>query len=478
MPARILIIDGIATNRIVLNVKLLAAQYLVDTACDLTEARLLIAQALPDIILISSSLDGAERTNVTSRFCRSLKEDEPTADIPVIVIAAENETDCRLAALRAGAEDVMARPLRDQVLLARIRSLLRARSASKELRLREDTRRALSFAEAAAGFDMPGRVAVISRAAKDSLSAGQLLSLLSSHGFTTKALASTLRDTPQLRTGRTDCILVDGTSIAPERLNETLPQLVSELRSREETRHVGQIVLLPADAEDTAAILLDIGVDDVVETPISDTELTLRIDAVVRRTRQLERLRQTVRDGLRAAITDPLTGLYNRRYAEPHLVRLVEEATTKGTNFAIMALDIDHFKEINDTHGHAAGDAILVGLGKALLGCVRPQDLVARIGGEEFLVAMPDTSPELAEAAAERLRRTIAVTRFETTPGGPRLSITLSIGVAMATDLATAGSDRSDPQIDVTGMFKRADAALYVAKTSGRNSVNMALSAA
>lgn len=473
MSARILIVDGVATNRIVLNVKLIAARYVVDSVATIGEARAMLSGTLPDLILLAASFGD----DTAPLFCKELKDSAETADLPIVMIGDYSDGERRLSALRAGADDVMARPVHDQVLQARIRSLLRARNAAAELRLREDTHRALGLAEPAVRFAAQGRITVIGANERRTQDRADQLGTLTGHGCGASTLQFEHGHAIDLPEARADVIVIDGTGIAPSRLAETLPRLASELRSRTETRNVGQIALLPPDADDTAAILLDIGVNDVVEAPVSDHELALRVEAVLRRSKQQEDLRQTVRDGLRAAITDPLTGLYNRRYAQPHLGRLAERSRVSGYDFAVMVLDIDHFKSINDVYGHAVGDRVLVAVANRLKDCVRSQDLVARIGGEEFLVAMPETNTKEVRAAAERLRQTICNTGFDVGTKGKPLSVTMSIGVAMASQgaLGTTGAEMTTC---LANLFDRADAALYRAKCSGRNMVEVGLSAA
>ncbi len=475
MSARILLVDGVATNRIVLNVKLIAARYLVDSAAGIPEALTIVADTPPDLILMAVGGSDDESIN----FCRKVKSDTASADTPIIMIGTICDPAQRLAALRAGADDVICRPVHDQVLLARIRSLLRARDAAAELRMRDDTHRALGLGEPAAVFETPGRVAILGRSIGTARARAARLGALTPHRCSAGALDDRLGHAEDVADTRADVVLIDGTGMTPALLAETLPPLVSELRSRSGTRDVGQIAVLPDHTEDTAAILLDIGVNDVVAGPVSDHELALRVEAVMARKKQRERLRQSVRDGLRAAVTDPLTGLYNRRYAEPHLLRLARSCRDAGSDFAMMVLDIDHFKSINDAHGHGVGDRVLVMVAERLRRSVRAEDLVARIGGEEFLVAMPDTDPVEARAAAERLRTAICSRGFDLGQHRPVLSVTLSVGVAMAGQSAyLAADDPATGRTCIDAMFERADAALYRAKNSGRNMVNMALSAA
>ena len=182
-------------------------------------------------------------------------------------------------------------------------------------------------------------------------------------------------------------------------------------------------------------------------------------------------LREKVRSGLRAAVTDPLTGLHNRRFADTHLNQLTTTAAREGREYALMMVDIDHFKSINDRFGHAAGDIVLSALADRVRQNFRGEDLIARIGGEEFLIAMPDTSSEQAEMAAERLRRLIHSRPFNIGPGKTPLPVTVSVGVAHCDAHLAATRSMSD-------MFSQADAALYEAKSAGRNAVSVAANAA
>ncbi|MFU8883513.1 MAG: GGDEF domain-containing protein, partial [Rhodobacterales bacterium] len=186
--------------------------------------------------------------------------------------------------------------------------------------------------------------------------------------------------------------------------------------------------------------------------------------------------------GLRAAVTDPLTGLYNRRYALPHLTRMTEQASRSGRRFAVMLADLDHFKAINDRFGHAAGDAVLVEVAHRLRSNLRAVDLVARIGGEEFLIALPDTDRTEARVAARRLCRIIAQDPFILPGKGQSTSMTVSIGVTMGHS-GQPPERVIDPDCDIAAdpvqqLLLQADKALYGAKACGRNQVTLSKPAA
>lgn len=159
------------------------------------------------------------------------------------------------------------------------------------------------------------------------------------------------------------------------------------------------------------------------------------------------------------SLKDPLTGLGNRRYFRSALERLIETVARSGESVLLLMLDIDHFKSINDTHGHLAGDQVLQAIAQCLARCVRPVDTVARYGGEEFAIILPNCRPLFGIALAERIRQAVAELSV---PVGPMLNIqaTISIGGAYAPEWV-----RSTAEL----WIERADTQLYRAKSNGRN---------
>ncbi len=165
----------------------------------------------------------------------------------------------------------------------------------------------------------------------------------------------------------------------------------------------------------------------------------------------------------RVSLSDALTGLNNRRWIEQTLPRILERHSRDPKRVAIAIVDIDHFKSFNDTYGHAVGDLVLVEVAQQITTRLRPLDVGARMGGEEFLVVFPDTDASGALAASERLRHNIEELQLSTDIG-PLPTITVSIGVA------EAGAAENAPSV-----LQRADAALYRAKANGRNRVEISL---
>ena len=463
MSGRILIIDTVATNRIVMKVKLLSAQYDVVACSSQTEAIASFEVRMPDLIIVNLSDPSQDH----HAFCRLIKDDPETHSIAIVGTGIADTSRARFAALDAGADDVLPHPANDTFLFARIRSLLRLRHTPAELWMREGTQKSLGFNDEATVFTPPARMAILTENTAQSTGIIARLNRINSYGVTTFDTASALKDISEANVP--DMFVIDSTTM--ENPREDLFRLVAELRSRSSTRLIPQLIVLPADAVETAAMALDLGADDVVAAQVTSDELAIRCAVLTKRKRQQDQLRTNVRNGLKAAVTDPLTGLYNRRYATPYLQEIARQSQKTGQEFAVMMIDIDHFKLINDNYGHAAGDAVLVELANRLRENLRAIDLIARVGGEEFLVALPHSSAEQAQIAANRLCALISRKRFDVGRGMNPLHVTISVGVAV-------GCANSQEMVCTDDMCHQADGALYLAKSAGRDRVTLAHSAA
>ncbi|MCG7624503.1 diguanylate cyclase [Epibacterium sp. Ofav1-8] len=457
MQGTILVIDGVSTNRIVLKVQLTAACYHVLQADSLASALALVADNRPDLILTAMSLPDADAAGIK----RAMAQIPQMANVPVIALSAQNDRSTRIMALSAGIDEVLPQPVDDMILQARIRSLLRMRLQDEDLHLREDgvPSFVMPLKEATGTAPLPQPTARVALVCHDLATAQKWRHRLAGEvdhdlrAYTVDAIQDLMRNPVP------DVIVIE--------LNETCAglalRLLADLRARISTRDSVVIAVPnPADAM-IAAEALDRGAHDVLHCGFQVDELALRISSQLQHKHRAEVIRDNLRNGLRAAMEDPMTGLYNRRYAKPFLERVAQDAQDRGESFAVMIADLDHFKRINDQHGHPVGDAVLVEAARRLKAELRGGDLLARIGGEEFLVVMPAIHAGDTAAMATRLCNAINASPFAL-QGGPQIPVTVSIGAVVG-----GGGGDGCPDLAVEELFAAADRALYDAKNAGRN---------
>ncbi len=252
-----------------------------------------------------------------------------------------------------------------------------------------------------------------------------------------------------------DAALVDGSLVAEDGVS-----IVDQLKSDPATFTTAIVILLPREGltSERAEDALRRGAHDVLLEPVSKIELLARMHAAARMKVLQEEL---VGQGSRLETLlheDPLTGLFNRRYVLTRLSGLISGARRHGRPLSVAMADIDFFKPLNDEYGHEAGDAALVALALALRERLRAEDEVGRLGGEEFLILLPDADERAAAAVAESVRASVEALRIGL--DGLDLSVTISVGWATW-----------DREEDVDELLRRADIALYEAKRAGRNTV-------
>lgn len=451
MSARVLVVDDILPNVKLLEAKLSSEYYDVLTATSGEEALVKVANDSPDIVLLDVMMPGMDGFEV----CKRIKADPATAHIPVVMVTALTDSTDRVRGLQAGADDFLSKPVNDIALMARVRSLVRLKMTVDEWRVRENT---------ASQFGVTEEKANVMNEPVE----GASILLVEDQDFETDKIITTFRqDNDTIRAVKTgmeamECAAMqdfDLMIISLNLRNEDGLRLCSHLRSSERTRSIP--ILMLGTEEDMGRIAhgLEIGAHDYLLRPIDRNEILARARSQIRRKRFQDRLRANYEISLSMALTDALTGLYNRRYMEVHLQKLLQKNETQKKDLCVLLLDIDHFKAVNDTHGHTVGDEVLKTFAFRLKDNLRSFDLVARLGGEEFVAILPDTSVEMAHFVSERLRRSIAEKPFKCNVPGGALSITTSVGGA----IIEAGHHT------VQGVLDRADKALYQAKDSGRN---------
>lgn len=451
MTARVLVVDDILANVRLLEAKLSAEYFEVVTAMNGLDALEATHRTKPDIILLDVMMPGIDGIEV----CRRIKANPATHHIPVVMITALDQPEDRVRGLEAGADDFLTKPVNDIALFCRIKSLVRLKMLTDELRIRAET------------TDTIGLILKTSSPAMEH--AGRIL-LMDSRYFSAERIATALGDkhviqhiidpllvleTAANAATPFDLIIV---SLEPDRFDGL--RLCSQLRSFEATRQTPILILVDTDSQELLLKALDMGVNDYLMRPVDRQELLARVNTQVRRWRYTEQLRSSVKASIALSITDSLTGLYNRRYLETHLGNLIEHFVNRGKALSILAIDVDFFKAINDTHGHDAGDKVLQELAVRIRQHTRSIDLCCRTGGEEFILVLPSTDLDAASIIAERLRKSIAGNSFSLNKM-QGIPVTVSIGLAGLVDV----SDNLDK------LLKRADEALYRAKREGRNRV-------
>ncbi|MCW9041903.1 MAG: diguanylate cyclase [Pseudopelagicola sp.] len=470
MPGKILIVEPLPTTRIVLKVKLSTAFYTVSQAASLSEALLRLGEDRPDLILLGADWSDPDQG---LRQCRALQGAQKGAPVPILMMGTDATPERRKAALRAGADDLIAKPANEAEMMARIRALIRNRDSFEGLHLREEAAAALGFAEAdPTPFQTDARIML---AAPDPVTGVRWMAGLKPLLPYTLAI----EPIPKLLKALSQRPAPDALVIAPapDAPEEGL-RLLAELRARAATRRAAVLVILPPACRDLFSDALDLGAGDVMANGFDAEEVALRLDRLLQRKRLADRAHQHVQDGLQAAVTDPLTGLFNRRYALPHLARVAEMSHRDQRGFAVMVADLDHFKAINDRYGHTAGDTVLTEVAQRLRDCLRPSDLLARIGGEEFLVVMPATDRKTARNMASRLCETLRRHPVAIQSRDLQIPVTVSIGLAMSCDFPCAAASDDRGQAMVQTLLDRADQALYGAKATGRDQVTLSPPAA
>ena len=235
-----------------------------------------------------------------------------------------------------------------------------------------------------------------------------------------------------------------------------------ELRAGAPEPYIYIIILTSMNKSEDIVTGLDSGADDYVVKPYNPAELRVRLkagDRIVRLQWELIQAREILRD---QANRDPMTGLFNRRAIQRKFRDRQKDPTEAGQPLSVLLLDIDHFKLINDTHGHDVGDLAIIEIGKRIRKVVGTEGLVSRYGGEEFLVVFPRTELEVAEKFAADIRNAIRSKPLVCPNGGPTVNITASIGLASA---------KLEPEDVIETFVKVSDEALYEAKESGRDRV-------
>jgi two-component system, cell cycle response regulator len=450
MTARVLVVDDVRSNRKLLQTRLSLEYFEVLEAANGPDALAICENGGCDIVLLDVKMPGMDGFEV----CRRLRAAPDTAHLPIVLLTAFDRPADRMRGLESGADDFLTKPVDEIALIARVRSLVRLKFSIDELRSRAaHSAEAGTAAAEALKLDPSerGRLLLVDEQRNSreriagALSPYHHVILAEEPG---EALVAAREET-------IDLMIVSLGSRGFDGL-----RLCRQARSHARTRNLP--ILLIADPDDRPKVLrgLELGANDYLTRPIDRNELLARVRTNIRQKLYADRLRQSVQQSIEMALYDSLTGLNNRRSLERRLPAMIETARARSAALTMMVLDIDHFKRVNDTHGHDVGDRVLKGFGGQLQETVRSGDLICRLRGEEFVVVMPGADAAEAARIAEGARRTTESREFLVDGAGGSVSITVSIGLAEWRD-----------NWNYAELYRRADRALYRSKSAGRNRV-------
>lgn len=457
MTARVLIVDDVATNIRLLEARLMAEYFQVLSASNGKDALAICQADRCDVVLLDvmmPEMDGFE-------VCRRLKSDPATMHIPVVMVTALDSDEDRLRGLEAGADDFLTKPVNDFALVTRVKSLSRLKMTTDDLRLRAQNGDELAIdnftsLDKLQNAAVSGKIVIVDDRLDHNSDFVAHLSKIYEIDLLTQPHDALI----QIANNQYDLALVSLGLDGQDSL-----RMCSHLRTIENTRNLPIIGISDVVQEDIVSRALDIGVNDYVRRPIDLSELSARVKTQLLRKRYNDCLRNSVQQTIEMAVKDALTGMHNRRYFESQFQTQFEKAKASGTALSVVMCDIDHFKGVNDTHGHDVGDVVIRECARRITDSVRKTDIACRFGGEEFVILMPGTTDVMASHVCERVRETICL---EPASGnqmnGTDVTVTMSFGVST---LELDNNEDDTPE----KLLKRADLALYSAKRDGRNRV-------
>lgn len=460
MAGRILVADDDVARRILLKSHL-SATFDVQVADRADHILAQCYQDPPDLLV----LNGDYRVTRTQEVFDGLRASDRFASLPVMVVTDAESRQNRITALQAGADAIMSTEAEAVLLRARLRNLLHRAAMDADLRAAQSSDASLGFEESMDhAFDKPGKIALIAPSLAQGLAwrnglRQRMRDMIDVIDPAQPSAGLSLRSKP-------DAVVVAGDAQS----QEGLAQLLSDLRCAGDTLQTITLLVQEQPEMAQAVEALNLGVNDVVDRGFDAEEVALILRRELARKARNDSRRAALRNSIKLAVTDPLTGLYNRRYALQRLAQVDKISREQNDCYAVMVLDLDRFKSINDAYGHKAGDAVLAEVSRRMQTCLRQGDFLARIGGEEFLAVVHGCQLDQARVAAERLRRAVADQTIQLSDDAGQIQVTVSIGLV----IAGLPNQHHDP----AELIDLADRGLYAAKAEGRNQVTVYQSAA
>jgi two-component system, cell cycle response regulator len=450
MTASILVVDDIEQNIKLLEAKLLYEYYTVYTATSGAEALEILDSTNIDVVLLDCMMPEMDGFDT----CVRIKLNFNTSHIPVVLVTALSGKEDRIRGLEAGADEFLTKPIDDMALFARLKSLIRTKSIIDELKLRNDTNDDFGIRSSYVEQDLSySKITIID---DDPVQSDNILQMLSS---LTQNI-SIISDLKNLQTLLRQSSSADAMIISCQLEDHDPLRILATIKASTNAKNSSIIMLSEEEKISTVIKALDMGANDYFVIPLEQSELIARIKTQLCRKYYQDALRDDLAQGMNLSIKDALSNLYNRRYFEKYLERMIRKAMLEEKNLYAIMIDVDYFKNTNDEYGHTAGDKVIIETSNIIRTHVRAEDFITRYGGEEFVILLYDTTEIHSTDVAERLRNAIEAHDFILPNSTIVIHKTISIGVA-------SYHNKESPSLFIS----RADEALYQAKRTGRNKV-------
>ena len=447
---KILIVDDDPTSLKILESMLPADRYNVTKANSGEKALEFAFDKPPDLILLDIMMPGIDGYEVTRR----IKKDKRTKDVPVIIITSLEESESKLRGMEEGAEELLSKPVHSTELLARVSSMLRLKEYRDQLTIRMLSGKSFGILSKQHGeaqikeAELP-RILIVEDTDVD---AKIIENALEGEPFRLSKITKGKEVFSFVNQQKTDLILLD--ILLPDMNGFEICR-----RLKNDHRDIQVVIVTCLDDLESKIKGVELGADDFLVKPIIGRELKARIKTLLEKKIHLDSLRTHYEEALGRSQLDWLTGLYNHGYFQQFLGYELVRSIKQGFPVSLIMIDVDNFKNYNDTLGYSAGDAILREMGQVVRNSIREVDFAARYGGDEFAIVLPYVYRENAIIVAERIHRALTSHEFFHDESIKLENPTVSMGIAIFPEEASNKAD----------LIVQADSMLYLAKQNGKN---------
>jgi two-component system, cell cycle response regulator len=422
--ARVLLFDANPARPIKFDAKLIARGYHLMRAENDAEVLAMASTEHPDVVIINTPPEGDETAVINAWQERK---------IPLILIGDRADVEAKARALKEGVADYLPHDYRDVELFARIGSLLRLNTMQEELDRRLDTAQQYGIKDTALvapDVDVDdARIVIIGADKTDNKATAELVGEKRVQLCTT----ATHEAMADLVAKEIDALIINCDTPQSEFMI-----FCGDIRNNSRLYNLPILLVTEKDSFDNADQPYEMGVTDVVHKPVSADELRNRVDSLVSQQRYRFAMRRVYRDAMRPMTSDGLTGLFSHGFLHENLAKQLDEAKTWHKNLTVGFFDIKSLAQFNHDYGYVAGDLLIRQISTMITGLLRGEDMSARYGGDEFVVVLPETPPDVAEVALRRIASVIGSTEFAVANMTEPVPVYLQVGVASAQEDDTA----------------------------------------